>query len=198
MKRILASILTCLIIVLVSLTASGDALAGQFMPASIRDFFVTSVTQSDKDAMAQLQTEVMPQLEAILSPEQVEMFETEIASGTSFRKTFKSLMLMPEQKADLKSLLKSLPQRNTFAALTPTQKKRLFLEKKEAFTPSSDEIIDRINAKIETSGGTLPEGVREKIDAGVRAKDTFQPSPESIMEKIEAGIDSAKETLSGD
>lgn len=199
MKRILASILTCLLIVLVSLTASGDAFAGQLIPAGIRDFFTASaVTQSDKDVLTQLQSDVMPQLEAILSPDQVEMFETEIASGTSFRKTFKSLMLMPEQKAQLKSLFKSLPKRDTFASLTPMQKKKLFLEKKEAFAPSSDEIIDRINTKIETGGGTLPEGVREKIDAGVRAKDTFQPLPESIMEKIEAGIDSVKEGLSGE
>ncbi len=78
------------------------------------------------------------------------------------------------------------------------QKKKLFLEKKEAFMPSSDDIIDKINSKIETDGDTLPKGVKEKIDAGIRSKDAFRPSPETIMDKIEAGIDSVKEKVGAD
>lgn len=200
-KRLLASLLICTMSLFISLSAASAALAGPLMNAQAlthNPYIAAAAVLSDKDALAQLKTEVMPQLEAILTPEQIEIFETEISDGTSFRKTFKSLGLMPEQKAEIKTLLKTLPKKDAFASLTPMQKKKLFLEKKEAFMPTSDEIIDKINAKMEVGEGTLPEGVEDKIEAGIKARDAYRPSTESIMDKVQAGLESARENIAGD
>lgn len=197
-KRLIASALVCAISLAVTLGAVSAA-AEPAIAANIPYIAAAAAVSSDQDVLTQLKAEVMPQLEAILTPEQLEMFEAEISGGTSFRKTFKSLMLNPEQKTDIKALLKSMPKKDTFASLTPMQKKKLFLEKKEAFMPTSDEIMDKINAKMEGGGeGTLPEGVRGKIDAGLKARDTYMPSNDSIVDKIEAGINSVKESFSGE
>ncbi len=133
MKRILASVLTCLVIVLVSLTVSGDAVAGQLIPASIRNFFVTSaVAQSDQDVMAQLQAEVMPQLEAILSPEQAEIFEAEISSGTSFRKTFQIAHADARTKSSAQVTAQIAAQKRYLCLTDADAKEEAFLRKKRS------------------------------------------------------------------
>lgn len=94
-----------------------------------------------KELLEQLETDILPQLESILSPEQRQQFKTAVADGTSFRKTFKLLALTPDQKAKLGTLFKSLPKRDIFTSLTPEQKKQIFM-KKELFMPTPEELAD--------------------------------------------------------
>lgn len=190
MKRLLVSILACLMaIVGLAISAPADASAS---PATLPGVYLADASASapfDKDLLTQLETEILPQLEAIFTPEQSEQFKANIADGVSFRKAFKSLMLTPEQKTQLKTVLKSVPKKDAFASLTPDQKKQLFMKKKEMFMPTSEEITDRISAGMKAKGTFLPEGVKEKIDAGMKKKDAFIPTPESITEKIKAGME---------
>lgn len=195
MKRLLVFIIACMVVVL-SVTAAGAAYAQPnafpwMPPLHLAD----ASPQLDKDLMTQLETEILPQLESIFTPEQREQFKTNVANGTSFRKAFKSLMLTPEQKTQLKTLLKSVSKKDAFASLTPEQKKQLFLKKKEMFTPTSDEITDKISAKLKAKGTSLPEGVKEKIEAGLKKKDAFAPTSESISEKINAGMTMLKDKM---
>jgi hypothetical protein len=154
-------------------------------------YLADAAIPSNKDWLTQLKTEILPQLETIFTPEQLEQFETDIGNGTSFRKAFKALVLTPNQKAQLKTLLKSIPKKDAFASLTPEQKQQLFLKKKELFRPTSDEIVEKINAGMKTKGAELPAGVKEKIDAAMKRRDTFMPTSESITESITEKIQSA-------
>jgi hypothetical protein len=61
------------------------------------------------------------------------------------------------------------------------------LKKKEMMMPTSEEITDKITAAMKGKGTVLPEGVKEKIETGLKNKDAFMPTPESIGEKIKAG-----------
>ncbi|KPQ36676.1 MAG: LTXXQ motif [Phormidesmis priestleyi Ana] len=222
MKRFLASIIACLVFFGLSFAATDMAyahsLASSQSPAILESLeskvsFLTSQAaylastpatattpsaskqEAPKDTVTLLKTTVMPQLLAILTPEQLETFETNISNGSSFRKTFKTLMLTSDQKRGIKTVLSTIPKKDTFASLTPTEKKKLFLEKKESFMPTSEEIIDKINAGMEGEGETVSKAVQDKIEKGLKARDTFKPSAKTIMEKIEAGIESVKESL---
>lgn len=195
MKRLLASIVICLMVVL-SLTVASAADAKPMAPLWMPSLSLADTpAPSGKDLLTQLETEILPQLETILTPEQCEQFKTDVAKGTSFRKVFKSLMLTPEQKTQLKTLLKSISIKDAFASLTPEQKKQLFMKKKELFKPTSGEITEKINASMKSRGASLPEGVQEKIDAGIRKKDAFIPTPEAITEKITAGMNALKDKM---
>jgi hypothetical protein len=122
------------------------------------------------------------------------MFESNILEGESFRKTFRSLMLTPEQKREIKSVINTIPRRDAFAALSPMEKKELFLKKKEVFMPSSEEIIDKIESNI-PEGVEVPEAVKDKIKTGVEMRDKYMPSSEEIMDKIKAGMEKAEASI---
>lgn len=200
-KRILVSAIAGLALFFATLTSVSSAYAGTVTPVSdllfkISPLYVTSYIATDAppakpDVLSQLKATVMPHLTEILTPEQLAMFETNISGGGSFRKTFKSLMLTPTQKGEIKTLLSSVTQKGALASLTPDQKKELFMKKKEAFMPFSEEIIDKINAG-KADGTSVSQEVQDKIEKGIKARDTFMPSPESIMEKIESSIESVK------
>lgn len=205
-KRTLVSVMACLVIVFgASLAAASEAYAGTLSartflttgmaPIEMRSIYFAAATTAEQDLLKELQTDVLPQLTAILTPQQLGTFETDISGGDSFRKTFKALMLTPEQKREIKTVLSSIPQKDAFASLTPGQKKLLFLKKKEAFMPSSEEIIDKINAGKAGEGGTVSKAVQDKIEEGIKARDESMPSSKSIMDKIEAGIESFKAGL---
>lgn len=137
MKRILISSFAC-IMVLLNLVVAG---AAQAQPLSAISFSVPNVALTGQnDVLEQLKKDVLPQLESILTPEQRQQFKTAVADGTSFRKAFKSLSLNPDQKAKLGTLFKSLPKKDIFTSLTPEQKKQLFMNKKELFMPTPEEI----------------------------------------------------------
>lgn len=180
MKRLLVSILVGAIVLLNLIVAT---------PAKANPNFYLADTAAPviTDFITQLETEVMPQLEKIFSPEQREQFQTEITNGSTFRKAFKSLTLTPDQKSQLKTVLKSVSKKDAFASLTPEQKQQLFLKKKEMMMPTAEEITEKITSGMKGKGTTLPEGVKDKIEAGLKKKDAFMPTPEAISEKISAG-----------
>ncbi len=170
MKRILLPIVACAVI-LFSLMAPGAAQAQSLLAVSIPGLPNIELTPQQQDLLKQLETEVLPQLDEILYPEQREQLKSLISDGTtSFRKAFKSLTLSPEQKEKLGTLLKGLPKKDIFASLTPEQKKQLFLKKKEFFTPTPEEIGEFVSEKMKLAKG----------------KGTMMPTPEEIAEKISA------------
>lgn len=194
MKRILVSIIALVLVIWVSVALPGEAIAG------LVGFWGDRPSQAiaaGPDRLTQLKRDVLPQLEAVLTPLQREVLETNISKGDSFRKTFKTLMLTPQQKHQIKDILRTVPQRNAFAALTPVEKKKLFVQKKEEFMPTSDEILERVKAAKLEKGETVSEDVQAKIEQGVKMRDTFMPSAETIMERIEQKIEAVDDSLEG-
>lgn len=138
MKRLLMSIFACLI-VLLSLVVASTAQAQSLIAASSPSSATVEQTKPKEELMQQLKTQLLPQLETILTPEQSEQFESAMVEGkTSLRKAFKSIMLTPDQKSKLATVLKSLPKKDFFASLTPEEKKQFFMKKKEMFMPTAD------------------------------------------------------------
>jgi hypothetical protein len=122
------------------------------------------------DLLKQLETEILPQIESVLTPEQQAEFAAKVASGTSFRKAFKAITLTPVQKSKLSSVFKAIPKKDIFVTLTPAQKKELFLKNKQLFIPTSEEIGAKITAGMQMAKNKSP----------------LAPSAESIVEKINA------------
>jgi Spy/CpxP family protein refolding chaperone len=182
MKRKLISVIACLI-VLLSLLA-GAAQAQPLMQISIPGLFGVSEQQSE--LLKQLETEVLPQVESIFTPEQREQFADAVSQGTSFRKAFKALALTPQQKNQLATLFKSLPKKDIFATLTPEQKKGFFAKKKEMFMPTAEEMTDKIGAGLKKKEMFAPTSAEasEKMNAGMKKKEQFMPSLEEIKQKI--------------
>jgi len=140
---------------------------------------VPKPTDEATNLLTKLETEVIPQIKSILTPEQQAKFATKVAAGTSFRKAFKAITLTPMQKTQLSAVFKSIPRKDIFATLTPAQKKQLFLKNKQLFIPTPEEI----GAKITT-------GMKMAKD-----KSPLVPSAELIIEKINAKMkaDEAKD-----
>lgn len=107
---------------------------------AIEQFKTKLLSKSDTSVnpFEQLQTQILPQLESILTPEQRQQLDDAIANGTSPKKAFKSIALTPDQKTKLGTMMKSLPK-DFFTSLTPAQKKELFMKKRDFF----------INSKLE-------------------------------------------------
>ncbi|NJL47166.1 MAG: hypothetical protein HC929_06260 [Leptolyngbyaceae cyanobacterium SM2_5_2] len=154
--------------------------------------------------MEQLESQYIPQIEAILFPNQRESFEKAIQEGYSFRKAFKSMALTSEQKSQLAVTMKAIPKQELFAALTPEQKKEVFMKKKEMFRPTPEEIVEKIEAGMKAkedfspdlpSAGMTPtaEEISEKIKIGLGKKKEFMPSLEEIQEKISEKMESLAE-----
>jgi hypothetical protein len=100
--------------------------------------------------------------------------------------------------------MKAVPTQELFAALTPEQKKEVFMKKKELFMPTADEIVEKIEAGMKAKekfspdaagAGMAPtaEEIGEKIKLGLEKKKEFMPSLEEIKEKISAKMESATE-----
>jgi hypothetical protein len=194
MKRLLVSILVWITVFGFLVTDAAYAISHPILGMPTL-FLADTPNQLEKDWITQLETEILPQIEQIFNPEQREQFQANIANGLSFRKAFKSLMLTPEQKTQIKAVLNSASKKDALASLTPEQKKQLFLKKKEMFRPTAAEVAEKIEASLKDKGLELPAGVREKLDEGLKMKDSFIPSPEAITEKIKAGMDTLKNQL---
>lgn len=139
MQRLLILLFACLI-VLLNPVAAGTAQA-QTSTAVSPPSPSLELTKEQAELFEQQKTQLLSQLESILTPEQYNQLETAMAEGkTSLRKAFKSAMLTPNQKSKLATVFKSLPQKDFFTSLTPEQKKQLFLKKKDLFIPTADEI----------------------------------------------------------
>jgi hypothetical protein len=163
--------------------------------AEVTDAPVTDapVTEETATLLKKLEGEIIPQISSVLTPEQQISFADKITAGTSFRKAFKSITLTPAQKTKLSAVFKTIPQKDIFATLTPAQKKQLFLQKKQIFIPTAEEIGEKINAGMkmakEKSSSLAPtaEEIGEKINAGMKMakeKSSFAPSVEDIVDKI--------------
>ena len=132
MKRFFVSILVSLIIMF------GTTNWVQISPSIAA---TTTAVETGVDAIEQLKTTILPQIQNILTPEQQKQLETALVSDKgSIRKAFKSLMLTPDRKNQLAAVFKSLPKKEIFTSMTPAQKRQFFMTKKEIFLPTSEEI----------------------------------------------------------
>ncbi|AFY92145.1 hypothetical protein [Chamaesiphon minutus] len=132
MKRFFLGILVSLIVVF---SATNMVL---LLPAIAAPAVETGV-----DAIEQLKTTILPQIQNILTPEQQKQLETTVISDKgSIRKAFKSLMLTPAQKTKLAAVFKSLPKKEIFTSMTPAQKRQFFMTKKEIFSPIPEELAN--------------------------------------------------------
>lgn len=174
MKRIFVPLLVTLMLVC-NLIFTIPAQANSFLATTSST--AATPTKSQEEFLEQLKTQLLPQIESILTPEQRDQVATAMAEGkTSLRKVFKSITLTPEQKTKLAAIFKSSPAKDAFASMTPEQKKQLFMKKKEFFMPT-------------------PEEISEKISAGMEKKSAFMPSPEEISQKISDGLKMIKSKL---
>jgi hypothetical protein len=144
--------------------------------APVAEVAAPKPTDEATNLLVKLETEILPQIESVLTPEQQAEFAAKVAAGTSFRKAFKAVTLTPAQKTKLSAVFKAIPKKDIFATLTPAQKKQLFLKNKQLFMPT-------------------PEEIGEKITAGMnmaKDKSPLAPSAESIVEKINAKMKAAE------
>jgi hypothetical protein len=189
MKQLFILILTGLIAVsnlMVANSANAQVLG---TTATTLSSNVAEQPSSNLPFLEQLKTQVLPKIENILTSEQSDQLEAAMLKGEkSLRKVFKSITLSPDQKTKLATVLKSLPKRDTLAALTPEEKKQFFMKKKEGFMPTAESINEKINASMKMKGTSLPEGVSEKISAKMKNAEQFIPTPEEIGEKINTGM----------
>jgi ABC-type transporter MlaC component len=179
MKRILVFVFASLLM-LCNWAVASPAHAQSLLSASTA---ATSVdTKAKIDFLEQVRTQLLPQLESILTPEQQAQLEAAMTEGkASFRKAFKSMLLTPEQKTQLATAFKSLPNAEAFSAMTPEQKMQLFMKKKEMFMPTPEEISQKIS-----------DGMKNQE---TKNKEGFIPSPEEISQRISAGMKMIKNKM---
>lgn len=134
---LLAGLIVLLNIVLLNLAIAGVAQAQPLIQFSFPNFQGFKLSQQQQNLVQQLEADILPKLENILTPEQRDRFKSTLSSGGSVRKAFKSMNLSPEQKTQLARLFKSLPKKDIFSSLTPEQKKQLFMKKKEMLKTSA-------------------------------------------------------------
>lgn len=201
MLRKLLAIALC---TLVSLTLAASPASAKPFPFSLPFFNGIDLTEGQETLFEELQSKYVPEIESILYPEQAEKFEQAIQEGYSLRKAFKRMALTLEQKSELAAVMKSIPKGELFAALTPEQKKEVFMSKKEMFMPTPEEIAEKIKAGMESKAmyapdaegsemAPTPEEIAEKIKLGFEKKKEFMPSMEEIKEKISAKMEAAME-----
>ena len=142
--------------------------------APVAEVAAPKPTDEATNLLTKLETEIIPQIESVLTPEQQAEFATKVAAGTSFRKAFKAVTLTPAQKTKLSAVFKAIPKKDIFATLTPAQKKQLFLKNKQLFIPTAEEIGDKITAGMKMAKDKSPlaqssESIVEKIKAKMKA-----------------------------
>lgn len=147
-------------------------------------FFDDNFTAEQTALIEDLRSKYVPEIENILFPEQRETFRQSIQEGYSLRKAFRRIALTLEQKGELASMMKTIPMGELFAALTPEQKKEVFMNKKDMFIPTPEDIAEKIKMGMESKSTYAPE------DA-----DSVSASPEEIAEKIKLGFDKKKEFM---
>ncbi|MEA5449622.1 hypothetical protein VB780_13640 [Leptolyngbya sp. CCNP1308] len=162
------------------------------------------LTSGQEALIEELKSKYVPEIESILFPEQREKFEQSIQDGLSLRKAFKSMALTTQQKAELSATMKTVPKGALFAALTPEQKKEVFMNKKEMFMPTPEEIAEKIKIGMESKAmyapdapgsetALTPDEIAEKVKLGFEKKKEFMPSIEEIKEKISAKMEALTE-----
>jgi hypothetical protein len=176
MKRLFLTIVTCAIVVLSLTGIAGVAQAQPSMTAFLPNLLGTEASVSPEQVLEQVKSQILPQFETILSPEQRDRLQTEIVDAkASLRKAFKKIALSTDQKTKLAMVFKTLPKKDIFATLTPEQKKGLF--SKKDFMPTPEAISDKINAKMQMA----------------KDKGAMMPTPEAISQKISAKMKLAQD-----
>ena len=199
LRTLLAVVVSTLLAVMVAISPA------QAKSAALPWLQGMDLNADQQELMEQLESQYVPQIEAILFPDQREKFEQAIEDGYSLRKAFKSMALTKEQKSELSLAMKAVPTQELFAALTPEQKKEVFMKKKELFMPTPEEIVEKIEAGMKAKEKFAPdapgsemaptaEEIGEKIKLGLEKKKEFMPTMEEIKEKISAKMESAAET----
>lgn len=200
----LRKFLAVVLCALVSLTVVAGAASASPFPFSLPFFNDIDLTEDQEALIEELQSKYVPEIESILFPEQREKFETAIQEGLSLRKAFKTMALTPQQKMDLAATMKTAPKGALFAALTPEQKKEVFMNKKEMFMPTPEDIVEKIKIGMESKAmsaddtpgaetALTPEEVAEKVKLGFEKKKEFMPSMAEIKEKISAKMEAMAE-----
>ncbi|MBW4484214.1 MAG: hypothetical protein KME14_16885 [Tildeniella torsiva UHER 1998/13D] len=201
MLRKLLAVVLC---TLIALSLVAQPASASPLPFSIPFFNDIELTSGQEALMEELKSKYVPEIESILFPEQREKFEQAIQDGLSLRKAFKSMALTLQQKSELAATMKTAPKGALFAALTPEQKKEVFMNKKEMFIPTPDEIAEKIKAGMKSKkafapdapGSEMaltPEEIAEKVKLGLEKKKEFMPSLEEIKEKISAKMETMAE-----
>ncbi|PSR19358.1 hypothetical protein C8255_02710 [filamentous cyanobacterium CCP3] len=204
LRKLFAPVLYTLLCTLLSLILVASPASAKPFPFSLPLFENVDLTADQKALVDDLRSKYVPQIESILFPEQRKQFEQSIQDGYSLRKAFKAMALTTEQKTELAATLKTVPKGNLFAALTPEQKKEVFMNKKDMFIPTPDEIAERIKVGMESKAALdpdapgaeislTPEEISEKVKLGFEKKKEFMPSLEEIKEKIAAKIEAIGE-----
>jgi|SRR5579883_123361 len=202
MKRLFVIILAGTIVVLSVVGVVGVAQAQPSVATLWPNLLGAEVSAPPENIVEQLKTQVLPQFESILSPEQRDRLQAEIVDAkASLRKAFKKIALSTEQKTKLANVFKTLPKKDVFASLTPEQKKGLFA--KDAFKPTPEAISDKINAKMQFAKdkGALtmptPKEISDKISAKMKlAKEKAGMAPPvEPAEKATEALNAAESTL---
>jgi hypothetical protein len=192
--------LAMVLCVLVVLTLAVSPARAKSLPFSLPFFDDIDLTKEQSALMEQLESKYVPEIESILFPNQREKFEQAIQDGLSLRKAFKTMALTPEQKVELAATMKTVPKGELFAALTPEQKKEVFMKKKEMFMPTPEEIAEKIKTGMQSKEAfaadapvdptaLTPDEVAEKVKLGLDKKKEFMPSMEEIQAKISAKME---------
>ncbi len=189
---------------LMALTLAVNSASAGPLPFALPFFNNVDLTEGQVALMEALESKYVPEIESILYPAQREKFEQAIQEGLSLRKAFKSMALTSAQKTELAATMKTVPKGELFAALTPEQKKEVFMNKKEMFMPTPEEIAEKIKLGMESKetyapdapGAEMsptPEEIAEKVKLGFEKKKAFMPSIEEIQEKISAKMEAMTE-----
>lgn len=200
----LRKFLAVVLCTLVSLMVVASPVSAEPFPFSLPFFKGIDLTEGQEALIEELQSKYVPEIESVLFPEQREKFEEAIQNGLSLRKAFKTMALTSAQKAELAATMKTVPKGELFAALTPEQKKEVFMNKKEMFMPTPEEIAERIKLGMESKALYAPdapgdetaltaEEIAEKVKLGFEKKKAFMPSLEEIQEKISAKMEAVAE-----
>ena len=200
----LRKFLTIALCTLVSLMLVAKPVSADPFPFSLPFLKGIDLTEGQEALIEELQSKYVPEIESILFPEQREKFEEAIQNGLSLRKAFKSMALTLQQKTELAATMKAVPKGELFAALTPEQKKEVFMNKKEMFMPTPEEIAERIKIGMESKAMYAPdapgdetaltaEEIAEKVKLGFEKKKAFMPSIDEIKEKISAKMEAVTE-----
>lgn len=124
-----------------------------------------------------LKTDVLPQLEDLLSPEQIAAFDQALETG-NLRKAFDAADLTMEQKDQVSALVKSLPK-GSLSALA-ADKQEFFLSQKEgAF--DKEQFMPDFKAIQEKKKAFMPD-----FEAIQAKKKAFMPDFEAIQAKKKA------------
>lgn len=97
------------------------------------------LTDEQKDQMAEIRRNTRTQIEAVLTPEQKEQFQTAMENSRGVRGAIKSMNLTPEQRSQVRQIMQSSKEQMN-AVLTPEQRQQLqeFRESKRQQRQQSD------------------------------------------------------------